>query len=155
MTTVEVEDPETGERMVLTVVKRGGKEFFQRVPDASLEVALRSPRQLEAMAAFAESAGTSFGRRTTGRIPVAAETVQDTMRLLFPKEPTARQRRAAKKQERYVQLLGEDLAGEMRELADYKLPIRRRLARRRHDEGLAITRRALPELAEMPPPSIY
>lgn len=156
MTTIEVEDPETGERVTFSVVQRGGKEYYQRLPASNFDLAQRSPRQLEATAAFAEVASTAYGRRSTDGTPPGIEAVRKGMKSRFLKAPTATQLRAIEKQERYASLMDpevRELASTLARQGSRAKVVPRRRARR--ELPVPVTARVIPALGDLPAPSYY
>ncbi|HTT14812.1 MAG TPA: hypothetical protein VMG14_03890 [Thermoplasmata archaeon] len=98
-----VVDPDTGETIDLMGVVRHGKVRFQRLrppPD--------TPRALENMAVFGETATKAYGMRKTGPLPPAAERIQverPSIRLESPSDSRLAAARV-RKQRFYAELLG-------------------------------------------------
>ena len=98
-----VVDPASGETMdIMARRNHNGQITYQRLappPD--------SPRALENRAIFGETATRAYGRRKTGRLPPAAEEVERVRPGLEYELPA--DDRAAAKQRRYAELLGDAL----------------------------------------------
>jgi len=104
-----VVDPETGESIEIMAFPNHGKVRYQRL--ASVEERINTPRAYENLAAFGETATRAFGRKKTGFLPPAAETVQRERPRISLTSPD-RDRDA--KQRHYAELLG-DAIPEMEE----------------------------------------
>lgn len=156
MTIIEVTDPETHETFWLATVKgKNGKEHYQRLPATNFDVSIRSPRQLEASAAFAEVASKAYGRRSTPTEQAAARAVRTTMRVAFPKGPTAKQLRAQEQQARYAAMLTPEERAELSAFAGARSSVRFSRRRRYGLPELPVSRRNVPSLDQLPAPGYF
>jgi hypothetical protein len=147
---VEVVDPETGDRFRLRLRHRkDGSEYLQRVPVHVYDLSASTPRHLETLAAFAESASSAYGKRSTGEQPAAADAVRDQFAQRFARVP--REESASELlQQRFRSLVGEENLDRLRSLSKQGARVTLVAAK-----PVALTVRRLPPIEELPIPPPY